>query len=107
MDGKIWASRWERHCLESCSASYLVRESFGKLLGEPLEAIVAHHVKPSSSKVMGESLKEALTVSDKNLGEGVAERDTTGGDTRQVSCSVRASSGKSLEEVLPVCQTDQ
>jgi hypothetical protein len=89
--------------LENCSAIKLFSERVVRQVTGRAAGIVAPHVEPSSGKVLGDSLRESLTVSDKHLGGGVAERERdTGGDTRRVSCPVRESSGKPLEEVLPM-----
>jgi hypothetical protein len=64
----VRANRWKIHCW----ASYLVRESLGKSLGEMLEALLPMSVRPGVGRVAGrwqvgcsarESLEEFLIMS--------------------------------------------
>jgi hypothetical protein len=79
---KLWASRWENECLESCSACHF----FGERVALQVARRVVLYVEPHSANALEESLlREYLLV--ELLGEGVA-RQVVAGRCRAAWCEI-------------------
>jgi hypothetical protein len=90
---KLWASRWENNCRESCSAGNLFGE---RVALQVVARRVVLYVKPHNANALEESLlREYLLVS----GRVVAERVSPGRVARSESRSA-SSLGESLRDSL-------